>query len=288
MVIIRIMDIKLKEAHEITKEAIKKYNPYAIVAMVSGGDDSLTALNVASDLGVKIDFILHGITGTGVQSTTDHVRKMATKFDAKYIEADAGNKYEKYVARKGFFGVGDSAHSFAYHVLKQQHFEAALSKHIRQGKRGRKILLLNGARKLESKNRRMNIINPIMPMGTKKPRDKNIWVSLIHGWSKRDCMDYLKDSKIGRCPAAVYCHRSGECMCGTMQTKEQGEEIAYWFPDWGQWWHDIREVGRGHGFDWGEDYPPNLKAIHEREKQKAAGQLDIFDDWLPMCQSCQT
>lgn len=281
------MDDLLRSSKAIIDEAIADYQPYAVVAMVSGGDDSLTALTVARLLNVKIDFILHGITGTGVRSTTEHVRQVAMAADGiGYIEADAGDAYEKYVLRKGFYGVGHLAHSYTYHICKKQHFRAALSRHIRHGKRGRNILLISGARWKESKNRRQKLVKPINPDLSGK---SNIWVDIIYDWSKRDCLSLLQEQNTPRCPAAIYCHRSGECMCGTMQRKEEAEEIAYWFPDWAEWWHGIRARVRAAGFtwDWGEDVPAIFKARKAREKALEAGQLDIFNDWLPMCHSCQ-
>lgn len=46
-------------SREIIEKAIKDYQPYAIGLMLSGGNDSMTALHVARQLGVKIDFIMH-------------------------------------------------------------------------------------------------------------------------------------------------------------------------------------------------------------------------------------
>lgn len=282
------MNNSLQQSNQIIQQAITDYKPYAVVVMVSGGDDSLTALQLCKVLDVPITHILHGITRTGVQSTTDHVRAIAATFNAQYIEADAGTTYEDYVTRKGFFGIGHTAHSFAYHQLKHQQFEKALSLHIRRGQTNRNILLINGARIQESGNRALNFIQPIRPDGTKKPRDKNIWVNIIHYWSKRECLDFLRDQKVQRCKAAILCHRSGECMCGTMQSKDAAAELAYFFPDWGAWWEDIRNrVTSKFGWDWGEDVPTEFKARKQREKALSQGQLDLFDHYLPMCTSCQ-
>lgn len=276
------MDTLLQQSKAIVEEAIVTYKPYAIVSMVSGGDDSLTADSVARLLGVKVDYILHGITGTGVKSTTEHVRQYAAGRDSQYIEANAGDTYERYVLRKGWYGIGHTAHLYAYHMLKHRQFRATLSRYIRQRMTGRNILLINGARTAESGNRKAKLHS-----GAIRAEGPNVWVNIIHDWSKRDCLDLLDEQQVKRCPAAVLCHRSGECLCGTMQKKEQAEEIAYWFPDWGAWWFDIRArvKAAGFGWDWGEDVPPAFKARKEREKQIKAGQMEF--DWLPMCHSCQ-
>lgn len=281
------MDSLLQQSRAIIDEAITTYKPYAIVSMVSGGDDSLTADAVTRLLGVKVDYILHGITGTGVKSTTEHVRQYAAGQDSQYIEANAGDAYERYVLRKGWYGIGHTAHLFAYHTLKHQYFRAALSAHIRQRQTGRNILLINGARAQESKNRKSKLHSG--PINPDPDNQRNIWVNALHDWSKRDCVDFMQEQRVQRCPAATYCHRSGECMCGTMQQKDEAAEIAFFFPDWAEWWHGIRArvAAAGFGWDWGEDVPPAFKARKEREKAIKAGQLDLFNDYLPMCHSCQ-
>lgn len=140
------MNPLLERSREIVFEAIANYKPYAVVAMMSGGKDSMLAYQVARQMGIQINFIMHGNTRTGIAQTTDFVRQFAQGENARYIEADAGDAYENYVLRKGFFGRGRQAHSFAYHTLKQKPFASAISRHIRQGQRGRTVLFLNGAR----------------------------------------------------------------------------------------------------------------------------------------------
>lgn len=75
---------------------------------------------------------MHGITNTGVKETTEFVRQLVQNYDAKYIEANAGTTYEDYVTKRGFFGVGIKAHTYAYHRLKSTPFRKALSKHIQK------------------------------------------------------------------------------------------------------------------------------------------------------------
>lgn len=265
---------KFEEAVRILREGMAIYKPYAVVAMVSGGDDSLTAYAVAKAAGIPIDYIMHGNTRTGIKSTTQHVRNLAEREGIPYLEADAGSAYEDYVLRKGFFGVGSTAHTYAYHILKKGPFSKTLSKYIRQRKRGRNILLINGARKDESANRRSKLEKegPFRHMGTKT--SPNIWVSPIMDWTKKDCLDFLRQEGIERCPAAIYCHRSGECLCGTMQSKQQAEEVSFWFPDWGKWKDDIERRVKEAGFSWGwgETYP-------KKQKPKKT-------DGMPMCSTC--
>lgn len=261
-------------SQEIIDQAIADYQPYAIVMMFSGGDDSLTTYHVARALDIPITHFLHGVTGTGIPQTTEFARQIGEQSKLIYIEANAGKAYEEYVWRKGFFGRGEQAHTMAYHVLKNEWFEKALSQHIRRGKHGRNILLINGARWQESNNRERMKTNPIRRGRKNGP---NIWVNLINDWTKHDCQQFLRDYE--RNPVTELLCRSGECMCGTMQSQEQRQEAAYWFPEWGRWLDELDQaVKEKHGWGWGEPTPSWIKPLK-------AGQIAL-PGFLPMCHSC--
>jgi 3'-phosphoadenosine 5'-phosphosulfate sulfotransferase (PAPS reductase)/FAD synthetase len=273
------LDDKLEASREIIGRAIATYSPYAIVLMFSGGDDSLTAYHVSKFLGVPVTHLMHGITNTGIAETTDFARQVGDQSGLSYIEANAGNAYADYVLRKGFFGVGDGAHEIAYHILKHKRFRTALSQNIRHKKPGRNILLINGARKQESGNRKRSMLNPIKEDSS---NPCNIWVNLINDWTKLDCLNFLDGQK--RNPVTEILHRSGECLCGTMQSLETRREVSYWFPYWGRFVDGLEKAACDRGFcwKWGEDLPASVKAQKSQEKQIKAGQ-----GWLPMCQNCQ-
>lgn len=261
----------LESSREIIQQAIAQYSPYAIVSMISGGKDSLAAYLVAKELATPITHILHGVTGTGIKETTEFVRQFAEGESPTYIEANAGDRYERYVRRKGFFGVGAQAHGFAYHVLKRECFSTALSHNIRHGKRNRPILLLNGARVQESARRARNLSNPIRADGN------NIWVNVCHDWSKEQRDDYLDRTNAPVNPVTVKLCRSGECLCGTMQNKATREEVSFYFPEWGQWLDELEApVKARFGFGWGEQTPGWVA-------QEQAGQMRLF---RPMCVDC--
>lgn len=270
------MEDKLRESKEIIDRAIRDNDPYAIVLMLSGGKAILAAWYTSQALGVKIDYILHGHTGTGIQETTDFVRRFAQE-NGRYIEADAGNNYENYVLRKGFFGQGRRAHEYAYHVLKHGPFRKAISQHIRQRKRGRRILLLNGARLSESENRRYNLSEPTNADGN------NIWVNAIHTWSRQERDTFLADCKAACNPVTVALCRSGECMCGTMQSQGDRAEASILYPAWGAWLNGLESrVKAKHGWGWGESMPKHM--VQQRQGQLG---FDLGEAFLPMCVSCK-
>lgn len=260
----------IESSARILRDAIDQFNPTHIVSMVSGGKDSAASDQVARELGVKIDFVMHGNTRCGIPETTEFVRSYYGGL-GEYVEADAGTAYEDYVLRKGFFGKGIAAHGFAYRVLKAAPFRKAVSKHIRQGRRDIRVMLINGARKDESENRQKHLQtfrrDPASP--------GNIWVNLIHDWSQEDRDAYLRSRETPINPVARELCRSGECMCGTMQTAQERAEAAAIYPEWGQRLNELEaEVRAKHGFGWGEPFP---KPIDTRQAAL---------DFQPMCKDC--
>lgn len=259
----------IEKSAQILKDAIEKFNPTHIVSMVSGGKDSAASDQVARELGANIDMVVHGNTRCGIPQTSQFVRETYGKM-GEFVEADAGTAYEDYVLRKGFFGKGIGAHGFAYRILKATPFRKAISHSLRRGKRGVRVLLLNGARKDESENRQKNL-----QVWRQDPAQAgNIWVNLIHDWSQDDRDDYLKSRGTPINPVAVQLCRSGECMCGTMQSKQERAEAAALYPGWGNWLTSLeREAKELHGFGWGDQFP----------KARSGGQGDLFQ---PMCKDC--
>lgn len=167
----------IESSQVIIGQAIAEIGPCAIVCMFSGGKDSLLAYLVAKQLKIPVTHIMHGVTGTGIQETTDFVRNFVAKEPVTYIEANAGDAYEQYVRRKGFFGKGLQAHSYAYHLLKRQRFSSAISQKIRHRRRNMPILLINGARIDESDNRAKNMPTP---MRRDPSTASNVWLNLCH------------------------------------------------------------------------------------------------------------
>lgn len=219
------------------RSAVEEFNPTHIAAMISGGDDSAAAFAMAQQLNIKVDFIIHGRTGTGIRQTTEHVVDYYGNQGPDLVIADAGDNYERYVMRKGFFGIGKDAHHFSYHVLKAQPFRTAVSRNIRHGKRDVRVMLLNGARKTESENRKLNLKPTRLERG-------NLWTNIIHDWSSGERDQLLEYACVRRNPVAVQLCRSGECMCGTYQTQGDRNEAAAIYPEWGAWLDDLEKRAR--------------------------------------------
>lgn len=260
----------LKQSEIIMVKALVDFRPTHIVSMVSGGKDSACSHAVLAALGITPNLIIHGRTGCGIPETTKWVKENYGHDGPDLAIADAGTAYEEYVLRKGFFGKGINAHAFAYRVLKATPFRKTISRKIRQRKRDIRILLVNGARKQESANRQVNL-----QVYRKDPAAKgNIWVNLIHDWTAAQRDDFLEAEGIPINPVAKLLCRSGECMCGTMQSMPEKIEAGLFYPEWGQWLADLEARARSlHGFGWGEPFP----------RKPDPRQMTLFQ---PMCQDC--
>lgn len=256
---------------DLVNRAVAEYQPTHIVSMVSGGRDSAAADEMAEMMGLKIDLRLHGCTRTGIPETTDFVTNYYGNKRSDFAVADAGDAYERYVMRKGFFGFGRTAHNYAYHVLKADPFRAAISRLIRKRRRGVRVMLLNGARKTESENRRLNLQPTRLDKG-------NLWVNICHDWTSGERDQLLEANEIPINPVAVQLCRSGECMCGTWQTQGERAEASALYPHWGAWLDELEAAARRkHGFGWGEPFP----------RPRDPNQADLFDEFQPMCAGCE-
>lgn len=251
------------------KSAIAEFDPTHIVSMVSGGKDSAASHAMALEMGLKVDLVIHGNTRCGIQETSDWVRDQHGNASYGYAEADAGTAYEDYILRKGFFGKGINAHGFSYRILKATPFRKVISKEIRHGRRNRRVMLLNGARKDESPNRKATL----QPVRKDPAAPNNLWVNTIHDWTAEDRDEFLCSRSTPINPVAKALCRSGECMCGTMQSKAERIEAATIYPKWGNWLDGLEaEARRLHGFGWGELAP----------KPKSQQSFDF----QPMCHDC--
>jgi hypothetical protein len=269
-----MMDL-IKYSKEVIDKAIIDFKPKAIVMMLSGGDDSTTAYEVCKSLNVPIDLVVHGYTRTGIYETTQFAVKQAERHKDKIVIADAGNAYENYVMRKGFFGSGENAHNYAYHILKIQHFRRVVSANIRKRRRNYPILFINGGRRQESKRR---LITMKEPYKIDLSQNNNIWVNIINEYTKHNCIDFIEGNNIERSPVAKNLCRSGECMCGTMQSIGDRNEASFFYPKWGKWLDELeKKVIKTHPWKWGE----NINKYHLAEMK---GQTNLFK---PMCQDCK-
>ena len=287
----------IQKAQQILEQA-DALEPYMRVLMFSGGKDSQATFEVCRILGINLDAIVHVVTGCGLPETTEYVRQFAESTGIPYVEADSGDRYEQYVRRKGFFGVGTgamSAHSFAFHVCKHRAYTHALAE-LRERRRGRKIIMINGARVAESENRDENMAGKYIKCDryrSDKPASPNWWVSPLLDWTNEDRTTFLKEQKCPINPVSQALCRSGECLCGTTQGLATREEASAYSPQWGRWMDGLDEYAKQKfGFGWGETMPVPVGAderkLHKGLEAKGQLRLPLFADDSPMCSACRS
>jgi len=268
---------------ELLDKAVTDYNPTHVIALFSGGHDSLVSTHVATQH-PSFSFVCHINTGIGIEQTRDFVRATCEDWEvelkeyraAEYVQGNGKPDpqiFEEIVKQYGFAGPGQ--HSTMYARLK----ERPLRMMLRELDRGRnnKTLLVTGVRGQESV-RRMGNVQPFQVWeGTK------IWVAPIWEFSTCDVNHYIEEHGLKRNLVSDLLHGSKECLCGAYAHKGEKEEIRQWYPDVAAELDRLEELAREAGFPWGwEDGPPDW--YYEVQ----SGQT-FWEEALPeamLCSSC--
>jgi len=241
---------KLQLSKNIFDLAINLHRPDYVVALVSGGDDSMAMYNVARKIGY-IDWVVHVDTTTGIKDVTSFVEDNITE-DLMVVKTNEAT-YEEIVLENGFPGPGQ--HSTMYIRLKERalrvaqrilqhkdsfcrvdgstahkkktpllfHSDYPESEALVVKKPQRKIMYLTGARRDESVRRMGNVVD-IQKEGNQ------IWVNLISDWTKQNCYDFRISENYKQSPTAAILGRSGECNCGAYGSPQELIEMKYFFP----------------------------------------------------------
>lgn len=261
----------ISACHAQMDEAISLYKPIAVYGLFSGGDDSTTAVHIASRH-PRFTSAVHINTGIGVEKTREFVRETCKFYGWPLREyrakEDCGQDYRQLVLERGF--PGPAHHTKMYNRLK----ERALRRLIKDTKGGRRsretVLLISGVRSQESQ-RRMGYVERIQKENSK------IWCAIIHDWSKLDCLDYMDREGVKRNEVSALIHKSGECLCGAFAKKGELRELEMWFPETARQIKALEVEVRAAGHQWGwEDVPP-----HTRKRKPPK---DITNQM--MCHSC--
>lgn len=213
---------KVLSALALIDDAVRRFDPCAVWALFSGGDDSLTMTHLAAQH-PAFTGAAHLNTGIGIEQTREFVRQTCTRYGWKLREIrareDCGQDYAEMVKGYGFPGPG--YHREMYQRLKERPLRVL----IRDSKKKRRdrVLLLSGARSSESE-RRMGTTRPLAVEGVR------VWITPIHDWTRPECLEYLRANNVPRNPVSRMIHMSGECLCGAFAHEGELEEIRLFFP----------------------------------------------------------
>lgn len=262
-----------------TRDWIAEFKPVAVVGLLSGGHDSMTANLVAHEAGATAS--LHVNTGIGIERTRDYVRQNCADRNWKLAEykavenirsdgiADPQN-YDDLVRRFGF--PGPASHRFMYARLKERQlrrFERDVGATSKTP-----VIYISGCRRDESVRRMGNVVDKPQREG------RRVWLSSIYDFTKSDCSRCMEHHGVKRNEVVDLIHKSGECLCGAFADKPEFDELKMWFPDVAKRIEELEaEVMQQWPWRWCDTGPPKWF------KQKLAGQEDLpFDQ--PLCQSC--
>lgn len=268
-------------ANEIINDAIKMYNPKYIVAMFSGGHDSLVATHIASKH-PAFSFACHINTGIGIEQTRAFVRNTCKEWGielkeykaSEYINAKGQSdpqSLDRYALAHGF--PGPAQHTRMYNSLKERPMSQMLRELDR--KRTDKTMLISGLRQDESARRKRNTQAIQIDKGTR------LWVAPIYNWKKRQVNEYITKHGLRRNLVADLLHSSGECLCGAYAHEGELEEIRQWYPEAAEQIDDLeKEVCKRFPWRW-EQSPPSWYDNIKR------GQLELFGEGY-LCRSCMS
>lgn len=241
---------KIEEAAALYDLVIRQYKPYVKCALVSGGDDSMTLIEVLRLVGA-VDYVVHIDTTCGLQATQEHVYDYCNSNKLELIiQRSPEETFEDIVLEYGF--PGPAQHGRMYVRLKERalrvvqrrfQFENSYcnikswdsptnnkktalvkSQGVDVSKGNRIIMYFTGARRDES-IRRMSTVQEIRKEGNV------VWVNLIHNFTKSDIYHIQQQNKIVRNPASIALSRSGECNDGAFGDEAEFQLMKLFYPN---------------------------------------------------------
>jgi len=248
------------------EQALAEYEPACLLALFSGGHDSVTSTHLAAQQ-PTFRAVVHVNTGIGVEDTREYVRQVCRDQGWPLIEECAPSGwYERNCLTKGMPG-GPIDHGIMYQRLKDDQVRAVVRRFKRR--RGDTVGLVTGVRKSES-DRRMRV----HPEPVIRERAQ-LWINPILEWTASDVNTYMEQVGLPRNRVVDLLHRSGECLCGALANPDELEWIGEWYPEVAARIHRLEEecFRKGLPYRWGT---------------KPSQPIDPNQPMLPLCQDCPT
>lgn len=228
----------LESGRKIMRAAIEQYKPVAIFAGFSGGNDSIVATHFAcTEFGAAA---MHANTMIGVEKSREHARNTAAKYGWQFLEykaeptgppkkhkdgrpfdesslptgkwSEGNTQYEEWCLNFGMPGPGQ--HARMYQRLKERSFERLRRDTKRGHKRNDCVMMVTGIRHDESS------IRAGYQRDTQK-QGATVWVNPFYWQTKADFELYRQEFGLPRNPVTDVIGISGECLCGTMGTRDE-------------------------------------------------------------------
>lgn len=273
----------LDQAFEILDRAWLTWKPIAVVGMYSSGDDSaatMVALEAWAQARSLSFRVAHINTGIGIEASRQHARDVAAARawtfrewctpPQHYVNMVTGKEKQRSIPG-GF--PGGALHTVYYRELKDRRVADMMRLLKGGGRDHRKVMLVSGIRQQESQ-RRMGYAAEI------NKQRAQIWVNPLFYATKADCLDLIELGGLPRNPANQLIHMSGECLCGSMNSPGELDEIRFWFPDTAEYIDQITAQVYAAGFRWAWDAPNRVR------NRVRSGQIELPDLFMPLCVGC--
>lgn len=201
--------MKLSKSQEILSKAINEWNPVALVALFSGGYDSMITTHVLHRLDT------HGLpvqvwaidTQLAADGWREYVQTVAAGFGWDFRIYDNKKGFEQYKQVVEYHGQPYSrkGHTYAYQRLKERGFDAI---HMMQkAERSDKTLFASGVRYAESAARQS--ADEIARSGN----SNKIFCAPIIQWTNEECDYYRVEYGLPDNPFYDTVKGSGDCQC---------------------------------------------------------------------------
>jgi 3'-phosphoadenosine 5'-phosphosulfate sulfotransferase (PAPS reductase)/FAD synthetase len=221
------LDAFRDRADTVLEKAATDYEFDTILAAVSGGTDSQTALDVAarSDA-IDLDGVVFIDTGVHIPAVKEWVKAQAEQRGLPFYSTDETHRLpqEQYQRLSTVYGFpGPPVHDTQFQNLKSKRVSRLLSEF--DGKVG----LISGVMEAESDRRKMNIDDePIDEQGSKA------WISPLFDWPIAVVGEYRDYHGLEACEVGSALEVSGDCLCAAYGDRYELIEIAGWAPDVGE------------------------------------------------------
>lgn len=256
--------------YEIVDAAIREWNPNQVFGLFSGGHDSLCACHIASKH-PEFSGCVHIDTGIGIEETRRYVRDTCEENGWPLIELRPPETYQELVIDQGF--PGPAHHWKMYQRLKERCIRQLLRDHVDPNDRRRKMVLVSGRRRNESKRRMKTTTKPITT-GLKNPSPRIVWVNPIIDWMSSEKDQYIKDNGLERNSVVDTLCMSGECLCGAFAKPGELNEIRLFYPAAAA---EIDRIAR----------LVSEAGQHSRWGERPARKISEHQMDMPLCWSCE-
>jgi 3'-phosphoadenosine 5'-phosphosulfate sulfotransferase (PAPS reductase)/FAD synthetase len=220
---------RLRQATQVITDAVEKYDLKAIVALNSGGHDSLLSTWCAAQHPLFQGAVFAN-TGIGTIETRAFVRDTHQQYGWPLIELkNSLMTYEMLLVRYGY--PSPVTHQMMYRHLKDRQFEEAITIFSKKlgCKRGQ-IGLVTGLRKWESRKRQLTVKPVKIHKEAKAKSPKRVFLAPCHDFHESERNEAIEWLNLPTNRFAKYIGHSYECMCGANMGADERERRAKYAP----------------------------------------------------------